>query len=61
MKRFISGATCPRCGQEDKVYVLKNGLQESMHCSQCDYVEQKKSEDSITVVEEWAPIKLFDT
>ena len=60
MKRFISGATCPGCGKEDKIYVLKDGLQESIHCVQCDYVEKKKSEDLTTEVKEWAPIKLLD-
>ncbi|MBT6891454.1 MAG: YheV family putative metal-binding protein, partial [Gammaproteobacteria bacterium] len=56
MKRFISGATCPSCGQIDKIYVLKGDDRESMHCSQCDYSEIKKGRNAGIEVQEWAPI-----
>jgi uncharacterized metal-binding protein (TIGR02443 family) len=60
LKRFISGATCPGCGQIDKIYVLKGDDQESMRCSKCSYVELKKGGNSVTDVQEWSPIKLPD-
>ncbi|MBT5726046.1 MAG: YheV family putative metal-binding protein [Gammaproteobacteria bacterium] len=60
MKRFISGATCPSCGQIDKIYVLKGDDRESMHCSQCDYSEIKKGRNAGIEVQEWAPITLLD-
>jgi uncharacterized metal-binding protein (TIGR02443 family) len=60
MKRFISGATCPACGRIDKIYVLKDDDQESMHCSRCDYVETKKDNNAGIEVHEWAPVKLPD-
>jgi len=59
-KRFISGATCPGCGQIDKIYVLKDDEQESMHCSQCGYVEIKKDDNGEIEVHEWTPVKLPD-
>ncbi|MDC0067472.1 YheV family putative metal-binding protein [Gammaproteobacteria bacterium] len=52
MKRFISGATCPNCGQIDKIYVLKDEKQESMHCSQCDYTEVKINRNVLIEVQE---------
>ncbi|MFP6802140.1 MAG: YheV family putative zinc ribbon protein [Pseudomonadales bacterium] len=60
MKRFISGATCPSCGQIDKIYVLKDDDRESMHCSQCDYIETKKDHNAGIEVQQWSPIKLPD-
>ena len=60
MKRFISGATCPACGQVDKIYVLNDGGVESMHCSQCDYIETKKDNNAEIEIGEWAPVKLPD-
>ena len=59
-KRFISGAICPGCGQIDKIYVLKGDEQESMHCSQCDYIETKKDDTGEIEIGEWAPVKLPD-
>ncbi|MGV0035384.1 MAG: YheV family putative metal-binding protein [Candidatus Azotimanducaceae bacterium WSBS_2022_MAG_OTU7] len=58
MKRFISGATCPGCGQIDKIYVLKDDAQASMHCSQCDYIETKKDNTAEVEIGEWTPVKL---
>jgi len=60
LKRFISGATCPGCGLVDKIYVLKDDDSESMHCSQCDYVEIKTEDNAADGVQEWSPIKLPD-
>jgi len=58
LKRFISGATCPSCGQIDKIYVLKDDDQESMHCAQCDYVEIKKGNKVGIEVQEWSRVRL---
>lgn len=54
MKRFISGATCPSCGQVDKIYVLKDDNRESMHCSHCDYTEIKQDSNVLIEVQEWS-------
>ncbi len=59
-RRFISGATCPGCGQIDKIYVLKDDEHESMHCSQCNYIETKTDESGEIEIGEWAPVKLPD-
>ncbi|MBT5198693.1 MAG: YheV family putative metal-binding protein, partial [Gammaproteobacteria bacterium] len=54
------GATCPSCGQIDKIYVLKDDDRESMHCSRCDYIETKKDDNAGIEVQEWSPINLPD-
>lgn len=39
-RRFISGAVCPGCGAEDKVFVVVEDDGTYRGCSQCDFKER---------------------
>ena len=39
-KRFVSGAVCPACGLEDKIYVVGEGLDTLRRCNQCGFEER---------------------
>lgn len=52
-KRFIAGATCPQCGQVDKLYIIAGAAGDERHCSACDFSEARPTEveaagDSVT-------------
>lgn len=36
-KRFIAGAKCPDCGQEDKIYVIHENSDDIALCNACGY------------------------
>ena len=59
MKRFIAGAKCPSCEQEDTLYFNSEDQYDIVHCSRCNY--QEKRAEKITPSEEKAeknsPIK----
>lgn len=38
-RRFIAGATCPKCHKIDKITMVQNGGQNSRECVACDFVE----------------------
>ncbi|MCV5837059.1 YheV family putative metal-binding protein, partial [Escherichia coli] len=41
-KRFIAGATCPQCSQQDTLrWWIENNI-ELVECVECDYTEQRK-------------------
>lgn len=42
-RRFIAGAVCPQCGEQDTLYLLKPIEQgsEEVCCVSCDYREQR--------------------
>lgn len=58
-RRFIAGATCPRCGTLDTVYIHKGEETVSRHCTRCD-LDETMSADSRDepVVSEWQPIRI---
>ena len=37
MKRFIAGAKCPSCGQQDTLYWSQDVSGEYIACSRCDH------------------------
>lgn len=39
-KRFVSGASCPKCGAEDKTYIIGEGLDMRRCCNQCGFEER---------------------
>jgi uncharacterized metal-binding protein (TIGR02443 family) len=67
-KRFISGAVCPQCGVEDRVYVLTDASGQSRHCNDCEFSERLDSlggeapaVEENTELGSWQPIKLLDS
>ncbi len=38
-KRFIAGATCPRCQQVDKIFTYEDDQDKWRACANCDFVE----------------------
>lgn len=62
-KRFIAGATCPECGKIDTVYIIKGSAQQSRHCVDCGFGENKDfgdegSDPTPDPVSEWEPVRL---
>lgn len=46
-KRFIAGATCPSCGEVDKLYLAKDEQGESYRaCVRCDFSEQQRFDNA---------------
>lgn len=43
-KRFIAGATCPQCGQVDKIYIIAGAEGDERHCSACDFNEGRPTQ-----------------
>jgi len=46
-KRFIAGASCPKCKQLDKVYTYEQDGREFAACTQCDYLEPRPTPEQI--------------
>jgi len=44
MKRFIAGAKCPACHQEDTLYFKSEDQYETVYCSRCGYQEKRATE-----------------
>ena len=40
IKRFIAGAVCPRCGEQDKLLVYREGERDYRECVSCDFAEE---------------------
>lgn len=58
-KRFIAGATCPKCGAVDKIYVLESGDERSRHCTRCDFSEHLDADSSGQApAGDWQPINI---
>jgi uncharacterized metal-binding protein (TIGR02443 family) len=48
LKRFISGAVCPKCGTLDTLHMYKKNNDEIRECVECLFVETyKQSQDSM--------------
>jgi uncharacterized metal-binding protein (TIGR02443 family) len=61
-KRFIAGAVCPKCGVEDRIYVLVAADGQSRHCNDCDFsesLEDLPEPASAEPVGAWEPVKLL--
>ncbi len=40
-KRFVAGATCPKCKAKDSIVLFKENNVETVECVECDYREQQ--------------------
>lgn len=72
-KRFIAGATCPRCGQVDKVVAFSQEGKDYRECVKCGFSEQLRLNsperelttrvniDREQIARETTPIKIVDT
>jgi uncharacterized metal-binding protein (TIGR02443 family) len=40
-RRFIAGATCPSCSQEDKIVLVIEAHHEFIHCMNCEFIEHR--------------------
>ncbi len=39
VKRFVAGAVCPRCGEQDKLRTWRDEVKEYRECVQCQYLD----------------------
>lgn len=46
-KRFIAGASCPKCQQVDKVFTYEKEGREYAACTQCDYLEARPTPEEL--------------
>ena len=63
MRRFIAGATCPSCGEQDKLFLYRNDDgQQVRECVRCQFTEvmeeQSPAEEPVTRVNQ--PNRLMD-
>jgi uncharacterized metal-binding protein (TIGR02443 family) len=42
IKRFIAGATCPRCGQQDTLRMYRDLEREHRECVECDFADSMR-------------------
>lgn len=48
-KQFIAGARCPRCGQEDKIFVYHQNGDDIAQCNSCGHQSiRPKNDDPVT-------------
>ena len=45
MKRFIAGAKCPSCEQEDSLFFNSNDL-DTVYCTRCNFQEKRAEKNS---------------
>lgn len=45
-RRFIAGAKCPKCQAQDRVVMITTHDDEWIECVECDYTEQRPSEEN---------------
>ncbi|RLU03654.1 MAG: YheV family putative metal-binding protein [Ketobacter sp.] len=43
-KRFIAGAKCPQCEQQDKIFVYKKDGEDVAECNACGYISVRPKE-----------------
>lgn len=43
-KRFIAGASCPKCSEQDKVYTYEDEDKKYRACTRCDFNEEMRFE-----------------
>ncbi|MBU2978340.1 YheV family putative zinc ribbon protein [Alteromonas sp. C1M14] len=44
-KRFIAGATCPKCGAVDKIMLFFENNVEKLECVQCGYSQSQADQN----------------
>lgn len=71
-KRFIAGAVCPRCGEQDKLTMYEEDEQTFRECVSCDFHEQMQFQGLVRELDtrvnrseaekqtETRPVKLMD-
>ncbi|MGB0662641.1 MAG: YheV family putative zinc ribbon protein [Pontibacterium sp.] len=42
IKRFIAGATCPRCGEQDTLKMYRDDEREHRECVRCDFADSMR-------------------
>lgn len=45
-KRFIAGAVCPRCGEQDKLVVYDREDKTFRECVECDFSEEMQFQNA---------------
>ncbi|MGB0893687.1 MAG: YheV family putative zinc ribbon protein [Parashewanella sp.] len=40
-KRFVAGASCPKCHAKDSILLFKENNVETVECVECDYTQQQ--------------------
>ena len=43
-KRFIAGAQCPKCSEQDKIFTYEKEGKKYRACTRCDFYEQMRFE-----------------
>lgn len=46
-RRFVAGASCPKCQSQDCIVMLTSAEQEWIECVDCYYTEQRPTEVAI--------------
>jgi len=41
-KRFIAGASCPKCSEQDKIYTYEDQEKKYRACTRCDFNEEMR-------------------
>ncbi|NRA62082.1 MAG: YheV family putative metal-binding protein [Psychrobium sp.] len=44
-KRFIAGATCPKCKSVDSIMLFKENDVEKIECVECHHIQSQVSDD----------------
>lgn len=61
VKRFIAGAVCPRCGQQDKLRVDTEA--DTRDCVACGYTDERPVDGTVAAPKTRvsAPVRIMDT
>ncbi|MGB0465906.1 MAG: YheV family putative zinc ribbon protein [Pontibacterium sp.] len=52
VKRFIAGATCPRCGAQDSLRMYRDDTREYRDCVDCDFEDAMRLDGADEAAEE---------
>ena len=56
-KRFIAGAICPKCKEEDKIFVFPENNYSTAECIRCGFTQQAVAEPPSDDVKPAKPVK----
>ena len=61
VKRFIAGAVCPRCGEQDKLRVDMGA--DTRDCVACGYTDERPTDTNVEAPKTRvsAPVRIMDT
>ncbi len=45
-KRFIAGASCPKCSEMDKIFTFESEDKKYRACTRCDFKEEMRFENN---------------